>query len=188
LIALVIGLAFGAIAYQTRSFWLPHSLSISQPPAIPDKAPGIGLTTLDVAGQLQIRWDRESPAVRNAEEASLVIQDGGALPQAVQLDSSHLRQGSFTYGRQSERVDVVLTLHLPANQTLREVSTYLGKLPNGASSLAPDDSDLRTTRENAAKDRWRAKKMEKTVEDLRLQLKKEQNRSRLANQSPESVK
>ena len=184
LLALGIGLAFGAAAYQTRHIWLPHVMSWGQTEPPTAKPPYIGLTTLDADGQLQIRWDRDSPAVRNAEEASLVIEDGGALPQAVQLNSTHLRTGSFTYGRQSERVDVALTLHGPAGQTLREVSTYLGKLPDRAPP--PVDPEIQKQREDATKElRGRTKKLEKTVEDLRQELRK---RKRFENQSPDSAK
>jgi proteasome lid subunit RPN8/RPN11 len=185
LLALGIGLAFGATAYQLRHIWLPHVTSWGQtaPPAA--KAPYVGLTTLDAGGQLQIRWDRDSPAVRNAEEATLVIEDGGSLPQAVQLDSTHLRTGSFTYGRQSERVDVALTLHGPSGQTLREVSAYLGKLPDHAPPPQADP-EVQKQREDATKElRGRTKKLEKTVEDLRQELRK---RKRFENQSPDSAK
>ncbi|HLK65300.1 MAG TPA: hypothetical protein VKU19_17795 [Bryobacteraceae bacterium] len=178
LLALAAGLAFGAAAYQTRELWLPHGSAASN-----SNPSSIGLTILDVGGQLQIRWNRESPAVRSADEGSLVIEDGSALPQAVQLNSTHLRQGSFTYGRQSERVDVALTLHGPDSQTVREMATFLGKLPT-AQSLVPSVEDP-TARKEANQLRNKNKKLEKTVDELRQELRK---RSRLANQSPDSVK
>jgi proteasome lid subunit RPN8/RPN11 len=169
LIALSVGLAFGAGAYQMRQLWLPRLMRLGQGPA---GRAYVGLTTLDTDGQLQIRWDRDSPAVRDAEQGSLVIEDG-AVPQAILLDPPHLRTGAFTYGRQTERVDIALTVHGPAGQTVREVATYLGKLPARAQ---PD-----ATKEL----RGRTKKLEKTVEDLRQELHK---RKRMSNQSPESVK
>jgi proteasome lid subunit RPN8/RPN11 len=172
LIALCVGLAFGAAAFQTRRLWLPHGANVGQGSTTSAGRPYIGLTTLDVNGQLQIRWDRDSPAVRDAQEASLVIEDG-LIPQAILLDPAHLRTGSFTYGRQTERVDVALTVHGPANQMVKEVATYLGKLPVPAQ---PD-----ATKEL----RGRTKKLEKTVEDLRQELHK---RKRLVNQSPDSAK
>jgi proteasome lid subunit RPN8/RPN11 len=187
LVALSIGLACGAVAYQTRELWLPRSMSGGQTGAPPSKPPYIGLTTLDTDGQLQIRWDRDSPAVRNADEASLVIQDSGSLPQAVQLDAPHLRAGSFTYGRQSERVDVAFTLNGPAGPTVREVATFLGKLPDRKRS--PDESAVPTQGGEATQDlQGRTKKLEKTVEDLRRELRNQQKRRRLENQSPDSVK
>jgi hypothetical protein len=178
--ALTIGLACGAAAYQTRQRWMPLVGLGSAAPA--PKAPYIGLTTSsDQVGQLVIRWDRESPAVRNAESGTLLIEDS-AVPQAIDLDNVQVRGGSLTYGRQSERVDVVLTIHGRGGTSVREASTYIGKIPSPPveeSAKKPDE----------AKDlRGRNKKLEKTVDDLRNQLQKEQYRKRLENQSPESVK
>jgi hypothetical protein len=148
---------------------------------LPSTSAAIGLTTLDTAGQLQIRWNRDSSAVQNAVQANLVIEDG-PVPQAILLDPAHLRTGSFTYGRQTERVDVALTIHGAAGQTAREVSTYLGKLPG---SKPPDDPTVVKQREDATKElRGRTKKLEKTVEDLRQELRQ---RKRMENQSPDSV-
>jgi len=110
-----------------------------------------------------------------------VIEDS-AVPQAIDLDNVQVRGGSLTYGRQSDRVDVVLTIHGRGGTTVREASTYIGKMPSRPvedTAKKPDD----------AKDlRGRNKKLEKTVDELRNQLQKEQYRKRLENQSPERVK
>ena len=182
-VALSAGLVLGAAAYQTRQLWLPRVMALGQTPTLPATRPYIGLTTMDTGGQLQIRWDRDSPAVRNAEEASLVIEDG-PVPQAILLDPAHLRTGSFTYGRQTERVDVALTVRGPAGQTVREVGTYLGKVPDP--TPPSDDPEAGKQRDNETKElRGRTKKLEKTVEDLRQELRQ---RKRLQNQSPDSAK
>ncbi len=178
--ALTIGLACGAAAYQTRQRWLPL-VGLGSTAPVP-KAPYIGLTTSsDEVGQLVIRWDRESPAVRNAEGGTLLIEDS-AVPQSIDLDNVQVRGGSLTYGRQSERVDVVLMIRSHSGTTVREASTYIGKIPSRPVEEIPKKAD-------DAKDlRGRNKKLEKTVDDLRNQLQKEQYRKRLENQSPESVK
>lgn len=178
LVALSVGLVLGAAAYQTRQYWLPRSMRPGQAVPAPAARAYIGLTTLDNDGQLQIRWDRDSPAVRDAEQGSLVIEDG-PVPRAILLDPAHLRTGTFTYGRQTERVDVALTVHGPTSQTVREVATYLGNLP-------PADPAGGKQRDDATKElRGRTKKLEKTVEDLRKELRQ---RKRMENQSPDSVK
>ena len=106
---------------------------------------------------MQIRWDRDSPAVRDAEQGSLVIEDG-PVPRAILLDPAHLRTGTFTYGRQTERVDVALTVHGPTSQTVREVATYLGNLPptDPAGGKQRDDAtkELRGRTKNWRK-QWR---------------------------------
>ena len=54
-------------AFQTRPLWLPRVAALyrhsEQPPPL-----FLGLNAIDLAGQLQIRWDRNSPAVRQAAE------------------------------------------------------------------------------------------------------------------------
>jgi proteasome lid subunit RPN8/RPN11 len=184
-LSLSVGLVGGAAAYQTRQLWLPRlTWAGAAPPA--RSTPYLGLNTLDTDGQLQIRWDRESPVVRNADEAILVIENG-ALPQAIQLDASHLRAGSFTYARQSERVDVALTVRGPDGQKIREVATFLGKLP--ARKPAPEDPAARQQRDDLTRElQGRTQKLERTLEDLRTQLRNEQKRKRMENQSPDSVK
>ena len=188
LFALVFGLGLGVAAYQTRELWLPRVTALGRPAPLPAKPPYIGLNTLDLAGQLQIRWDRDSPAVRRAEQGTLVIDDG-ALQQAIQLDPAHLQAGSFTYGRQGERVDVALTVTGPDGQKVREVATYLGKLPGPQS---PEDEEAGKDRNALVKElqsqKARTKKLEKSVDDMRLELRRQQKRKRLENQSPETVK
>jgi len=184
MLALLAGLLIGGTAYQTRGIWLPRVLS---GPAATPKGPYIGLATLDSGGQLQIQWDRDSPAVRNAEGATLLILDGNTAPQNVLLDATHLRTGTFTYGRQSERVDVALTLRGTAGQTAREVSTFLGKLPEPAVSARGDPAAAKAIEQNKEL-RDRNKKLEKTVDDLRQQLRNEQKRKRFENQNSETVK
>jgi proteasome lid subunit RPN8/RPN11 len=181
--ALSVGLVLGAAGYQTRQLWLPRAAGVGQTPPPPVIQPYVALTTLDTDGQLQIRWDRDSPAVRNAAEANLVIEDG-PVPQAILLDPAHLRTGSFTYGRQTGRVDVALTVRGKTGQSVREVATYLGKLPDR--TLPMEDPAAGKQRAAEEKElRGRTKKLEKTVEDLRQELRQ---RKRLQNQSPDSAK
>ena len=73
--------------------------------------PPLGLNTIDREGQLQISWDRTSPAVQHASDALLEINEGGPKPTAIQLDAAHLQTGSFTYARTAEKVDVKLIVH-----------------------------------------------------------------------------
>src|SRR5262249_48841485 len=87
-LALLLGLGLGAVAYQTRETWLPRITGLWH------SGSGVGgytgLQTVDLDGQLQIRWDRNSAAVQSAREAILTIQDGGT-PLAIELDKEHLQ-------------------------------------------------------------------------------------------------
>jgi hypothetical protein len=193
-VALVLGLGLGAVAYQTRETWLPRITGLWRSGSGLLPQPGsTGLQSVDLDGQLQIRWDRNSAVVLGAHEAILTIQDGGT-PLAIQLDKEHLQAGSFTYGRQGERVDISLALRGPDGQvTAREASTYLGKLPVRVPPA--EDPQVRKERDDFAKQadslskdlkeqRARTQKLEKSVQDMKTEVQREQKR-RMENQVPD---
>ena len=204
IVSVLLGLTLGAGAFETRDRWLPRfkeliarSQATSAPPAPGPVAPSLDLTTIDSAGQLLIRWNHQAPAIRNSIGALLLITDEGVSPQAVGLDEPHLQSGSFTYARQSGRVDVRLTVHQPGGVDVSEVATFLGKPPDSIppmedatarkkqDDLVQEAARLRT---DLAKQAARNKKLERSIEDMRTQLKKVQQRKRMENQSPDSVK
>jgi len=196
--AMAVGFAIGSAGYFTHQVWVPQLLAGmdrvhdmfarkgAQTPAVP-QAP-INLSLLDTGGQLQIRWDRNSPTVRNGGNALLEILDAGLPPRAIPLDEAHLKSGSFTYAREGGRVDVVLAIDQPNGKGARESTTFLGKAPD-----RPDDSNaLRKERDvalqqkakleadlKAAKEQNR--KLEKSLADARALAR---IRQRLANQAP----
>jgi proteasome lid subunit RPN8/RPN11 len=180
-------LALGAGAWRTHDVWLGRVIAAVRPARAPEPPASAGLTTFDRDGQLQINWDRNSPAVRQAVEATLEISDGGPLPQAITLDRAHLQNGFFTYARQSERVDVKLILHQPEGQQFRDVTTFLGKLPPPKVSepdrdqIAAEAARLKNDLESQAA---RTKKLEQDLKSMRNELRVQQQR-RLANQLPE---
>ena len=59
-------------------------------PAIPETPPQLRLNAIDLNGQLQIRWNQDVPAVRNAVGGLLEISDGAQAPQGIVLDRAHL--------------------------------------------------------------------------------------------------
>jgi hypothetical protein len=182
-------LAAAGAAFQTRPLWLPRVAALyhRSPPAPPPLF--LGLNAIDLAGQLQIRWDRNSPAVRQAAEGTLEILDG-ATPHAHALDPAHLQAGVFTYARQTERVDVTLSARQPDGRLAREATSFVGRPPDGGP--AAENPDVRQTREDFAKQAAklrsdlkaqteRTKTLEKSVADVQKQLKDEQAR-RMLNQ------
>jgi proteasome lid subunit RPN8/RPN11 len=188
-------MAIGSAGIVTRQAWLPRLLAGFQrlhggsggaaaqtPPA------ALGLSVLDYGGQLHIRWDRNSAAVRNGSNALLEILDTGAAPQSVPLDEAHLQSGSFTYARQGERVDVALSIGQPKGARAREVAAFLGKAPENPEDAAA----LRRERDEAAERNVklesdlkaaidRNKKLERSLSDARALLRNQQ-RQRLENQ------
>jgi proteasome lid subunit RPN8/RPN11 len=184
-------------AFEVRDMWLPRVLAALRPvpivtPPAPAPAPALGLNTIDREGQLQIGWDRTSPAVQRASDALLEISDG-PLPVAIQLDAAHLETGSFTYARTTEKVDVKLIVHRKDGPDLREIASFLGKLPNR--QPAEDPQAQRKQRDETAKQAAKLKadmnaqaaktrKLEKEVQSMREEMRQQQLR-RLNNQAPE---
>ncbi len=181
-------LAVAGAAFQTRPLWLPRVAALyrhsEQPPPL-----FLGLNAIDLAGQLQIRWDRNSPAVRQAAEGLLVILDGTA-PHANELDAAHLQAGVFTYARRTERVDITLSARLPDGRVVREATSFLGKPLEPGSTTG--NLELRQTQEDFAKQTAKLKSdlkaqtertrtLEKSMAAVQKQLKDQQSR-RMLNQ------
>jgi hypothetical protein len=181
-------------AFQVRQMWLPRALAAIRPaPAItPSPPPSLGLHTIDREGQLQIDWDRSSPALRRASGGVLEIYDGGPLPTAIQLDAAHLEAGSFTYARTAEKVDVRLIVHQENGPDFREVTSFLGKLPERKPAEDPEDQKQRAAMaKQAAKlkadvnfQAVKTKRLEREVRAMREELRRQQQR-RLNNQAPD---
>jgi proteasome lid subunit RPN8/RPN11 len=192
-IGIVAGLGVLCAAFQIRQMWLPQVLAAIRPaPAVPPPPPALGLNTIDREGQLQINWDRNSPSVRRASDAVLEITDGGPLPAAIQLDTAHLQAGSFTYARTAEKVDVMLVVHQNNGPDFREVTSFLGKLPDRKPA---EDPEAQKQREEMAKQAAKlkadmtfqaakTKKLEKDVQSMREEMRQQQQR-RLNNQVPD---
>jgi hypothetical protein len=189
------GTTLGAAAFQTRQAWWPRLAALHVLPGLSSSSSSaaLGLNLLDNHGQLQIRWNAGSPALANAGGGVVDIVDGSALPHTITLDRMHLQSGSFTYARESGKVDVVLTVSRPGAEDLREASSFWGKPPAGESADA-GDSDLRKERDDLAvaatrleadlkAETERNRKLERALADARAQLKAQQ-RKRLEKQNP----
>ncbi len=198
----------GAVGYQMRAIWLAPLDSAAmqsgapkdaaQPAAVPKPVAApvpLGLTTTDEGGQLHIAWDRDSPAVRSATAALLSISEGTS-PLIIPLDQAHLQNGTFTYGRQGNRVDVSLAVQLADGRYVTEVATYVGLLPakegpagdpgkqKQGEDLAKEAARLKTDLRKQAE---RTKKLESDMDQMRLELLRQQ-RTRMENMSPDAPK
>jgi proteasome lid subunit RPN8/RPN11 len=89
---------------------------------------GFSLEALDRSGQLQLRWDRSARSVRAASRAKLEIADGPAR-LSTDLEAAQLQRGSFYYARQTERVDIHLTVIGRNGGSTDEYASFLGGLP-----------------------------------------------------------
>ena len=204
-IAIVGGLGVGAAGYKTQEMWLPRLLAAISPaqsaaPARASAARGLGLTTFDREGQLQIYWERTSAGVSNASYGVLEITEAGTVPKAIQLDSASLQTGSFSYQRTTAKVDVKLTIYQKAGAELRESSSFLGSVPDRkargeAEALKAREAEAIRQRDEMAmqtakmkadltSQAAKTKKLEKDMQSIREEMKLQQQR-RLANQVPD---
>jgi len=186
-LAVLAGFALGAGAYLKRDLWLPRVLAMTHAPS----PPSLGLITADNDGQLQIRWNRNSPAVQQASSGVLSIGTGGPSTQEIPLDKAHLLSGAFTLARQTERVDVSLATTQADGHATHETTAFLGKLPD---PKPVEDPAMQEQRDKLSKqvakmqsdldaEMARNAKLRKTVDQLSKQLH-DQQRSRLLNQAP----
>jgi|SRR5579883_1708450 len=162
-----------AAGYATRRIWVDRSTSGPPVDVAGAKTASIRLVTIDDEGQLQILWDPSQPVVLRSSGASLEIKDGNES-RSFTVSPAQLQTGSFTYGRQSERVDVTLSISRPEGGNLVQVTTYVGKPPKSTSAntrvqperdkLAEEVVQLRNALARASE---RTKKLERLVEILR---------------------
>lgn len=156
LAALLLSSTGGACIYFKDS-WIPKLM--------PDRQVPLTLQVLDMDGQMQIMWNPQSSAVRNARGGTLDIVDGPDRNSIV-LDAAQLRGGTFNYARKLEIVHLRLTVR-DADGTRTETSTsFLGRPP----SRAPSSRDVDLQSANEA--------LTQQLQDVTGQLKKEQARGR----------
>jgi hypothetical protein len=180
LLSAALVLVSAGAAFQTRDHWLPRAAELVGAESAPI-APSLGLSALDLAGQLQIRWRQES--VSDAVGGRLEIIDRPRA-EAIPLDPAHLRAGVFTYERTGARVDIAMVVRLRNGHQLREATSFLGVPPPPLQSerdaLTRQATDLQSDLEAQ---RERARRLEESLEEARAQLKDERGR-RLVDQDP----
>lgn len=107
--ALVSAAAFGAVQYYIQS--APQ--------------PSLALWVADVGGQLLIEWDRGAKPIREAQSATLEIQDGNQRVTRT-LEKEMLRQGSIDYQRIADVVDVRLRIKRH-DRDVEELIRFIGQ-------------------------------------------------------------
>ena len=123
---LVAGLAFAARANWFRT---------------PEQA--LSLRVMDIDGQLLIEWDRTAKPIQEARSATVEILDGNEKV-TVEMDGERLREGSVTYLRQSDRVDVRFRVERPGSRPAQEFIRFLGQPVRPK----PSSEDVEAIRQN----------------------------------------
>lgn len=117
-------------------------------------------------GQLRIEWDRAAKPIQMAHHGVLEIVDGGKS-QTQTLDTTHLREGSLTYGRSSGDVKVKLTVFGQNNAApASEMAQFVGLRPGDSPGA---ESRRRWDEERAA--------LQTEIKRLRLQLERESSKN-----------
>ena len=145
----------GAVIYATRGYWvdlLPH-IGVNRTAAPLDSAnrpEPVELEAFDHGGQVQIRWNKNTAAVRRARRGSLDIRDGGARTM-IMLEPEHLLAGTVTYVRQTERVEVRLDLEQPDGGRTSQFASFIGRTPEPAAQSPAATEELRSQRDELQK-------------------------------------
>jgi proteasome lid subunit RPN8/RPN11 len=160
-IVLALGAAVFVLAalFTFNATWMPalaHELGPAEPPSV-------SLVAYDLGWQLQIRWDRAAEPVRAARAGTLEIVDAGATT-VVALDRRRLLSGTFSYARQSGRVDIRLALDQPNGKKFEEFTGFLGAPPAPAPNTAIATAELRKELQDQS---VRMRRLEQAIAGLR---------------------
>jgi hypothetical protein len=195
---IVVAALVGVLVYQTRDYWMTpkpagteanaNALTAGSAPAAP-RTP-LSLTVSDAAGQLEARWDGGSPLVANAAKGTIEIEDG-ERKAAIPLNQERLRTGNFTYARESQGVSIRLTVEDERGRRVQDAASFFGKLPEHPAP--PPESEAVKQRDQLLEEMARlrtalttqterANRLERSLEETRRQMKRDQQRRRLENQ------
>lgn len=123
---------------RRRSVWVPLSLvflllglllGFQAAITVRPEAPGAGayhlsLSVTPSASDLQVKWDRNAPAIKAARRGVLVIEDGD-LSKQVDLDPGQLQNGNVVvYRRYSNHVRFRLELSMTDTDTVIETAEW----------------------------------------------------------------
>ncbi len=116
-IFLVLGVVLG---FQTAFTISSRNAAVAQ------RGPDLALTVRQTSGDLNLTWDRNSPAVRNARRGVLSIQDGG-FQQSVDLDGAQLQTGSIIFHNSTNQVRFSLEVYLRDDLTVAQTLEWRGR-------------------------------------------------------------
>jgi hypothetical protein len=89
----------------------------------------------NAAGTVQLEWDANSSAVRDAERGEMDITDDGKTSE-VAFSSDQLHAGKMTYAPQSSDVGFQLTVYPVKGAAVHETTRYIGPASGPASGVA----------------------------------------------------
>jgi len=151
--------------------WVWALLALALVSAAPQ--PPLSLWVADVGGQLLIEWDRSAKPIREAQGATLEIQDGNQRVIET-LDRDVLREGSIDYQRIADVVDVRLRIK-QHDRDAQELIRFIGQPVERGRT--PEDAAA-TRQQDELKTELDALKVQLETKDAQIR----RLRSRLADQ------
>jgi hypothetical protein len=94
-------------AYSHHAAALPPSTQSTPPLAESGARTNLGLMVTALSNQLQIRWNRESPAILASDHGVMRITENG-ITEVVPFDPAQLRGGYVAYGPKTNDVSIRL--------------------------------------------------------------------------------
>jgi proteasome lid subunit RPN8/RPN11 len=179
-LALVLLAGTGATAYFTSGYWMK---ALSAKPAY------LHLRAFDREGQFRIQWDPAPLTSTNVQGGSLEIVDG-AYATTIPLDRVGLRAGSFQYVRRTENVEAHLTVRMWQGSPLEEFTTFYGQPPKPANSPEQEKqlaAEAERARVDLKKEELRRLELERSLDQMRRQMHRDEERKRVENQMPSAV-
>lgn len=148
-----------SLAFALRNYWLPT------PPA------ALQVALQDMGGQLAIQWDKEAPAIREAEGGVLEIQDGDRK-RVLKMSGPDMRGASVVVSRQSGRVTVRLQARLPRGRTAEGRALFEGEPAQRepAGERERIEAELEQLRTDLSSQKQRNRELEAAIAALRKRL------------------
>lgn len=144
----------------------------------------LGLRASAVANELHLRWNGNSPAIRDAEHLELTLVDGGQS-NTVALPLKPGAKASYVYKPKTSRVDVILKSSAGWGHTMQERITFLAhpslnqpppELQEAQRAEAEVNSEVQALRDQLQRQQEETKRLEATLAEARDKLQKEQSR------------
>jgi hypothetical protein len=159
LFALAWSVAAVSCAFALRDYWLPKPSATLQ------------VALQDMGGQLAIQWNKEAPAIQEAEGGVLEIQDGDRK-RVRKMTGQDMRDASIVVSRQSGRVSVRLEAKLPRGRTAEGRAQFEGEPVQGppASGRERLDAELERFQRDLSGQQPRNRELEAAIAALRKRL------------------
>ncbi len=113
-IFLLVGLALGLTLASARGIGVART-------GIPEVSLGLSVSQAD--DNLNVKWDRQSAAIRRAQRGTIEIEDGGE-PVSRSLDGIELQNGSLIYRNSSNSVKFRLIVYPAARVSVTETAEW----------------------------------------------------------------